>query len=1067
MGYAGGGAIRGYADGGDVDDDDTDEAVSTAPVAAPAPAPAPAAPAPVPAQPTATGDARTRAGVPGSTDVGAGPAPAPDQKPPPPPPNLVADALHDGLVHLTKMFGLDKLGAVQDPDAQARVQAFNNGAGAADGEAMHAVHRAVDPNHQMTQQELATASVAAVKSYYDAKGQPEAGAKAIGEIMQHQKAISAHFSATAAQAFQQGDVANGLKFLKASYDQVPDGQHIDAQIQQDGTVAYRLTDSHSGRVVHQGVANAQQLAKLAQVGSTGTPYVKAVTTSAARAKTPTAPGGATPTPPPRPADLGGAAPAVDTGPASSTAPAAATPAPDAAAPAATPPVDDGGLASAAPAGGSGAYLAQRQAALTSGVSPGAVDTGARVAAADTVKTDATVDGAEAPKIAPAPPGKPAGLLAPGNIDLAHRPIAKTEDGRIATVRSMGIEEDGKQILIPTVVDGKIVSNAEAIKHYHDTGENLGKFDTVANANQYSQDLHRAQQEFYKSGGAPPDEAVDTGKKPLTPVPDTPLVTPKDSRVTPTKVPEPAIPDRLTKPVEPEVRKANQEDLPDVAPVTPRSVDSDYDLTPRKFDAPQPNPDTYFARYNYWKDKARNTAERKMLVTMYSQANTAFDNAMSAWNGQKAQFETEEGKRLSSENERAGRAQTRENTTSTEQFELDKGARKEVLDANQKAQERQDKLADEQAAQQAGLNKEEVSRIVKRNEDDRAAARAGDAEAQKRLDKTADDLVTQKVENAKRAQDQAIKQNQDAEAANAKAAEDEAKRQQKVDDDYRAHTWDNDKEARALAEANRKEAEIKPPTSDEQKAIDEKLAEAPKDGVSPLDDMYASFMDPDTGEKYTDPAKMKKDLGVSTVNGIRELVGHLVHANGMTPATAVDIAKQLVNSDLDAPSEADNLTIGVGEGRGRTYFPGKTDREPQEFFKVAPKPDKAGNPIIKVPGYAPFKISPEMSSSVLDMQKSIREHSAKVRGWATSRDALTKVRGDNQSSTASGAVNTALDAGRAIMFPTKPVTTNEPVAPSASKAKKFGPEGGFKFQRAEPDEIDEETLKLFPELRKKK
>ena len=258
-GYTGG--TSGYADGGAVDDD-TDEAVSTAP--APVAAPAPAAPAPAPAQPTPTGDARTRAGAPGSTDVGAGPAPAPDQKPPPPPPNLVADALHDGLVHLTKMFGLDKTGAVQDPDAEARVQAFNNGAGAADGEAMHAVHRAVDPNHQMTQQELATASVAAVKSYYDAKGQPEAGAKAIGEIMQHQKAISAHFSATAAQAFQQGDVANGLKFLSAAYDQVPDGQHIDAQIQQDGTVAYRLTDSHSGRVIHQGTANAQQLAKLAQ-----------------------------------------------------------------------------------------------------------------------------------------------------------------------------------------------------------------------------------------------------------------------------------------------------------------------------------------------------------------------------------------------------------------------------------------------------------------------------------------------------------------------------------------------------------------------------------------------------------------------------------------------------------------------------------------------------------------------------------------------------------------------------------------------------------------------------------
>ena len=246
---------------------------------------------------------------------------------------------------------------------------------------------------------------------------------------------------------------------------------------------------------------------------------------------------------------------------------------------------------------------------------------------------------------------------------------------------MGIEEDGKQILIPTVVDGKIVSNAEAIKHYHDTGENLGKFDTVANANQYSQDLHRAQQDFYKSGGAPPDEAVDTGKKPLVPVPDTPLVTPKDSRVTPTKVPEPVIPDRLTKPVEPEVRKADQKDLPDVAPVTPRSVDSDYDLTPRKFDEPQPDPSTFFAQYNRTNAAypTKNTAVRKALVTMYNQANAAYKNADQAWSQRKAEFETEEGKRLSSENERAGRGQTIENTTASEQHGIDMEKRKEVLD----------------------------------------------------------------------------------------------------------------------------------------------------------------------------------------------------------------------------------------------------------------------------------------------------------------------------------------------------------------------------------------------------
>jgi hypothetical protein len=988
-------------------------------------------------------------GAPSNLNVGA-----PVQgKPQPPPPNLVADALHDGLMHLTKMFGLDKLGAVQDPDAQARVKAFNDGAGAADGEAMHAVHRAVDPNHQMTQQELATASVAALKSYYDSKGQPEAGAKAIGEIMQHQKAVSAHFSATAAQAFQQGDVPTGLKFLKASYDQVPDGQHIDAQIQQDGTVAYRLTDSHSGRVIHQGTANAQQLAKLAQVGATGTPYVKAVATSAARAKTPTAPGGGPPMPPPRPDDLGApapaAAPAVDTGTA-----------PPVAAPAATPPVDDQ-QASAAPAGGSGAYLAQRQAALTSGVSSGAVDTGPKYAQADTgTRTDATVDGKPpkvtvaqtdtAPKLSPAPPGKPVGMVAPGNIDLAHRPIYKQPDGRISTVNSIGVEdEDGKQVVIPTIIDGKQVSNKEAWAHYLQTGEFLGKFDTVANANQFARDLHRAQAEYYKNGPPSEDEAVPTdGKKPLVTVPDTPLVRPDDKKVTPTVVPEKEIPKELTTPVVSKPEKADQEDVPEVAPVTPRNVSDDYDLTPKTFDKPPPNPDDYFDTYK--RTLARfphgNTAVRKALGVMYTQANTAYREADAAWKDEKGVFETEEGKRLQAANEQANRAQGIENTTASEQHGIDMEKRKEVLTKNQKAQERKDTEADTLAAQQAGLNKEETARIVARNKEDRDAARHGDEEAQKRLDKVADDLATQRRENDLRAHNEAIKQNQDIEAANAKAAEEETKRQQKIDDDYRAHNWDTDKEARALAE----KTAIKPPNADEQKAIDEKLSAAPKDGTSALDDMYASFMDPDTGEKYTDLAKMKKDLGTSTVNGIRELVGHLVHVNGITAESAVDIAKQLINVDLDTPGPTDD----------QSDYPGRRDHEPEQFFKVAPQPDKAGNPIIKVPGYAAFRISPEMGASILDMQKSMREHGVKVRGWGASRDALTKVRGDARSGTAGGAVDAALSAGRNILFPTKPVTTNEPVK---RVDKKFGPEGGFKFERAKPEEIDPETKKLFPEL----
>lgn len=52
---------------------------------------------------------------------------------------------------------------------------------------------------------------------------------------------------------------------------------------------------------------------------------------------------------------------------------------------------------------------------------------------------------------------------------------KNKDGSISTVRSITIEADGIHYVIPTVVDGKVVSNSEAIKHFQSTGETLGGY----------------------------------------------------------------------------------------------------------------------------------------------------------------------------------------------------------------------------------------------------------------------------------------------------------------------------------------------------------------------------------------------------------------------------------------------------------------------------------------------------------------------------------------------------------------------------------------------------------------
>lgn len=86
----------------------------------------------------------------------------------------------------------------------------------------------------------------------------------------------------------------------------------------------------------------------------------------------------------------------------------------------------------------------------------------------------------------------------GNIDLNNRPVVKNSDGSISTVRSMSFYDDNerKEILVPTVVNGKIVSDDEAINHYYNTGEYLGKFDTVDEANTYAERLHQQQEKYY-------------------------------------------------------------------------------------------------------------------------------------------------------------------------------------------------------------------------------------------------------------------------------------------------------------------------------------------------------------------------------------------------------------------------------------------------------------------------------------------------------------------------------------------------------------------------------------------
>lgn len=96
---------------------------------------------------------------------------------------------------------------------------------------------------------------------------------------------------------------------------------------------------------------------------------------------------------------------------------------------------------------------------------------------------------------------PDGMVRQGNIDLSRRPTVKNADGSISTVRSITVTlPDGKAVLIPTVIGGRVVSNEQAIQHFKQSGENLGVFKDEVSADQYANALHEQQAQAYLPKG---------------------------------------------------------------------------------------------------------------------------------------------------------------------------------------------------------------------------------------------------------------------------------------------------------------------------------------------------------------------------------------------------------------------------------------------------------------------------------------------------------------------------------------------------------------------------------------
>jgi hypothetical protein len=122
-----------------------------------------------------------------------------------------------------------------------------------------------------------------------------------------------------------------------------------------------------------------------------------------------------------------------------------------------------------------------------------------------------------------------GLVAVGNIDLGNRPVVKTPDGKIATVRSISVGVDnGLTALIPTISDdGKQLTDQQAKDQFGTTKKHLGIFQSQEAADAYAQKLSTAQGERYGEQTQAPAQALPGVAAP----PPTPTGTPENPRQT--------------------------------------------------------------------------------------------------------------------------------------------------------------------------------------------------------------------------------------------------------------------------------------------------------------------------------------------------------------------------------------------------------------------------------------------------------------------------------------------------------------------------------------------------------
>lgn len=188
-------------------------------------------------------------------------------------------AVSAGMRKLSAM--LSDNGAVpgQDPERQAKIEAFARGEGRMTDEEVAAIDKIIDPDNQLTPSQKSTARIAAIYRHYDDKGDTDTASNMAARAILYSKFASQSRGAMAAHALQNGDIKNGVKLLQDAYDDIPNGERVQSTINDDGTVDFETGYDRAGGFipVQKGRATTEQMIQLASNTAMGKTQMDAFT----------------------------------------------------------------------------------------------------------------------------------------------------------------------------------------------------------------------------------------------------------------------------------------------------------------------------------------------------------------------------------------------------------------------------------------------------------------------------------------------------------------------------------------------------------------------------------------------------------------------------------------------------------------------------------------------------------------------------------------------------------------------------------------------------------------------